>query len=62
MKPYLIVSLLFLAFNTPAFSQDKGSVDPAPLPPLANPDDPKLGAKELFARKLLPAAMPPRPG
>ena len=41
-------------------AQDKGSVDPKPLPPLANPNDPKLGAKELFARKLLPAAMPTR--
>src|SRR5450631_1059060 len=40
-----------------ALAQDKGSVDPEPLPPLANPRDPKLGAKELFARKLLPAAM-----
>src|ERR1700723_779639 len=43
-----------------AQAQDKGSVDPNPLPPLANPNDPKLGAKELFARKLLPAAMPTR--
>src|SRR6202050_2929687 len=43
-----------------ARAQDKGSVDPKPLPPLANPNDPKLGAKELFARKLLPAAMPTR--
>jgi penicillin-insensitive murein endopeptidase len=41
-----------------ALAQDKGSVDPKPLPPLANPNDPKLGAKELFARKLLPASMP----
>jgi penicillin-insensitive murein endopeptidase len=45
---------------TAALAQDKGSVDPKPLPPLANPDDPKLAAKELFARKLLPAAMPTR--
>ena len=43
-----------------ALAQDKGSVDPKPLPPLANPDDPKLGAKELFGRKVLPAAMPTR--
>jgi hypothetical protein len=35
-------------------AQDKGSVDPKPLPPLANPNDPKIGAKELFGRKLLP--------
>src|SRR3984893_11533199 len=43
-----------------ALAQDKGSVDPKPLPPLANPNDPKLGAKELFGRKVLPAAMPTR--
>ncbi|MBI5262916.1 MAG: penicillin-insensitive murein endopeptidase [Bradyrhizobium sp.] len=41
-------------------AQDRGSVNPKPLPPLANPSDPKLGAKELFARKLLPTAMPTR--
>ena len=43
-----------------ALAQDKGSVDPKPLPPLANPNDPKIGAKELFGRKVLPAAMPTR--
>jgi penicillin-insensitive murein endopeptidase len=41
-----------------ALAQDKGSVDPRPLPPLANPNDPKIGAKELFGRKILPAKMP----
>jgi penicillin-insensitive murein endopeptidase len=45
---------------TAAPAQDKGSVDPKPLPALANPNDPKIGARELFARKLLPAAMPTR--
>src|SRR4029079_11014404 len=43
-----------------AFAQDKGTVDPIPLPPLAHPHDPKLGAKELFGRKILPASMPTR--
>ena len=61
----LIFSLLLLLSaalaNAPAaLAQDKGSVDPKPLPPLANPNDPKLGAKELFGRKVLPAAMPAR--
>jgi penicillin-insensitive murein DD-endopeptidase len=45
---------------TAALAQDRGSVDPKPLPPLANPNDPKLGAKELFGRKVLPALMPAR--
>jgi penicillin-insensitive murein endopeptidase len=65
MTSRLLPILLFLAailFSaSPASAQDKGSVDPKPLPPLDHPNDPKLGAKQLFARKLLPAAMPPRP-
>jgi penicillin-insensitive murein endopeptidase len=56
--PFL-AAILFSA--SPAAAQDKGSVDPKQLPPLDHPDDPKLGAKQLFARKLLPAALPPRP-
>jgi penicillin-insensitive murein endopeptidase len=49
-----------IASATIARAQDKGSVDPQPLPPLANPNDPTLGAKQLFGRKLLPSAMPTR--
>src|SRR5690242_2596023 len=41
-----------------ALAQDKGSLTPEPLPPLAHPDDPTTPARDLFARKLLPAAMP----
>jgi penicillin-insensitive murein endopeptidase len=39
-----------------AAAQDKGSVNPQPLPPLAHPDDPKTPAKELFGRKTTPAS------
>jgi penicillin-insensitive murein endopeptidase len=66
MTPRLILLLLplllpsALAGSSAALAQDKGSVDPKPLPPLANPGDPKLAAKELFGRKVLPAAMPAR--
>jgi penicillin-insensitive murein endopeptidase len=64
MNPRLILILFVLSSAilgcTGARAQDKGSVDPKPLPPLANPNDPKLGAKELFGRKVLPAAMPTR--
>ncbi len=65
MNLRMIFILLLLAgaagvSATAALAQDKGSVDPKPLPPLANPNDPKLGAKELFGRKVLPAAMPTR--
>src|SRR6202521_1568445 len=62
MNPRLILFPLLLSAavtsGSVALAQDKGSLDSKPLPPLANPSDPKLGARELFARKVLPAAMP----
>src|SRR5882757_7442526 len=63
MNPRLILVPLLISAavaSATALAQDKGSVDPQPLPPLVNPNDPKLGAKELFGRKVLPAAMPTR--
>ena len=59
----LIRSLAFvLAVLTagPANAQDPGTLDPKPLPPLANPDDPKTPAKELFGRKTEPALLSAR--
>jgi penicillin-insensitive murein endopeptidase len=53
LAPLLLV-MTFLTAGA-ALAQDKGSVNPKPLPPLANPNDPSIGAKELFARKLLPS-------
>jgi len=50
-----------MAMTVAASAQDKGSVNPKPLPPLANPNDPATPAKELFGRKLQPAAMKPSP-
>jgi penicillin-insensitive murein endopeptidase len=41
-----------------ATAQDKGTLDPKPLPPLAKPDDPATPAKELFARRPIPTALP----
>jgi len=40
-----------------AAAQDIGTVNPKPLPPIANPDDPKLPARELFGRKPKPAPL-----
>jgi penicillin-insensitive murein DD-endopeptidase len=60
-RPLFIPTFLALTFavsSSVALAQDKGSVDPQPLPPLTNPTDSKLAAKELFGRKVLPAAMP----
>src|SRR5262249_42407968 len=51
------VVILASALGAPALAQDKGSLNPRPLPALAKPDDPKTPAKELFGRKTTPAAM-----
>ena len=51
---------LHIALPTAALAQDKGTVDAKPLPPLANPSDPNLAAKELFGRKLTPAKLQTR--
>jgi penicillin-insensitive murein endopeptidase len=59
LRPLITLLLLVAVLNAgAALAQDKGSVHPKPLPPLAHPNDPKLGAKELFARKLLPTTGP----
>ena len=43
-----------------ASAQDKGTLNPKPLPPLAHPDDPKTPAKEIFGRKDTPAPIAAR--
>lgn len=55
-------SLFIAAFCAawPAFAQDVGSVNPKPLPPLDNPNDPQTPAKELFGRRPTPAPLPAR--
>jgi penicillin-insensitive murein endopeptidase len=56
----LLTAVLFSASASLAPAQDKGTVNPRPLPPLANPNDPKNPAKELFARKPTAADMQAR--
>jgi penicillin-insensitive murein DD-endopeptidase len=56
--PLLVVSAV-TAYQ--AVAQDKGTLDPQPLPPLAHPDNPKTPARELFGRRTTPAAMPAKP-
>jgi penicillin-insensitive murein DD-endopeptidase len=50
----LALALVALAWGSAALSQDQGTLNPAPLPPLANPADPRLPAKEMFGRALTP--------
>src|SRR3989441_1007508 len=56
----LAVMLLALAAIGAAHAQDKGTVNPQPLPALAHPSDPALAAKELFGRKPKPAPLAAR--
>lgn len=63
MSPRLILSLILplaVVVSAPALAQTRGTVDPKPLPPLANPHDPATPAKELFGRKMLPTRSAPQ--
>jgi len=54
--PVLVVMVALVAFAAGnARAQDKGTLEPQPLPPLANPSSPSVPAKELFGRKPKPA-------
>jgi penicillin-insensitive murein endopeptidase len=61
-SPYVATLLLAAVFSAaqPASAQDRGSVNPAPLPPIAKPDDPATPAKELFGRRTTPARLDTR--
>ncbi len=61
-RGFVLVTVFFttVLLAAPARAQDRGSVDPAPLPPLANPQDPKTAAKDLFGRKTKPAPLAAR--
>jgi penicillin-insensitive murein endopeptidase len=56
---FLFASLAFLLAPA-ALAQDKGTLDPKPLPPLENPNSPSTPAKELFGRKAAPANLEAR--
>jgi penicillin-insensitive murein endopeptidase len=51
----LLAALCFAAGT--ARAQDKGTLNPAVLPPVAKPNDPKTPAKELFGRQAEPAKL-----
>src|SRR5438445_13776280 len=54
------LALAVLFAPSSATTQDKGTLNPKPLPPLAKPDDPATPAKELFGRKTAPAPLQAR--
>ena len=55
-RPAALALCAVLFFAHGANAQDKGTLDPKPLPPLAKSDGPGTPAKELFARKTTPSA------
>lgn len=57
---HLLLLVVLLAITGSAPAQDLGSLARVQRPPLANPVDPHLAAKELFGRKPEPAPMIPR--
>ena len=57
----IVVAAAVLALATGAArAQDKGTLNPQPLPPLAHPNDPATPAKDLFARRTTPAPLAAR--
>jgi penicillin-insensitive murein DD-endopeptidase len=56
----IIVLIGFMAAAGSLMAQEKGTLNPQPLPPLANPANPKTPAKELFARKSEPVPLAAR--
>src|SRR5215469_7158870 len=56
--PFRIAALALIVCalaTATAAAQDRGTLNPQPLPPLAHPDDPKTPAKELFGRETKPS-------
>ena len=56
----LAIAFAALLISVPLQAQDKGSLEPRTLPPLAKPDDPATPAKELFGRKTTPSQQKPQ--
>ncbi len=56
----LAIAIAALLVSAPLHAQDKGSLEPRTLPPLAKPDDPATPAKELFGRATTPSRQAPR--
>ena len=55
----LAIGLFMAGLGAPALAQDRGSMEPRNLPPLADPGDPGQPAKQVFGRALEPSAGAP---
>ncbi len=56
----ILAFALAIVLGSSVSAQDKGTLTPKPLPPLSNPDDPSIPAKELFGRRDKPASLQAR--
>ncbi|MGO9133539.1 MAG: penicillin-insensitive murein endopeptidase [Methylovirgula sp.] len=61
-RPLLCAALIAISAlsSQKSAAQDLGSLEPRALPPLANPHDPRVPAKQLFGRETAPADLPTR--
>jgi penicillin-insensitive murein DD-endopeptidase len=57
---FVLAAVLGCTLVAAARAQDVGTLNPKPLPALANPSDPGLAAKELFGRALTPTEVQAR--
>jgi penicillin-insensitive murein endopeptidase len=53
-------AILVIASASPVGAQEKGTLEPEPLPPIEHPERPSIPARELFGRKTTPAPLPAR--
>ncbi len=61
LKRLFLIALLVVGLAAvSARAQERGSLNPVPLPPLANPTDPAVPAKQAFGRALAPADLASR--
>ena len=60
IRTLVLTATLSVGTVSAAFAQTPGTLDPKPLPPLANPNAPDTPAKELFGRKAEPAPLEAR--
>ena len=55
-----VFSLFFIGCISGLMAQEKGSIDPKPLAPIENIDNPSLAAKQLFGRATVPTSLEAR--
>jgi penicillin-insensitive murein DD-endopeptidase len=60
IRSIAVAAILLTCTALGAHAQDKGTLNPEPLPPLPHPNDPATPAKELFGRKVTPASLAAR--